>query len=686
MIRVKLGGQADHPHAPLLVTDTGMPLVEQSAYIEGIFGGLLAHPELFPTAHNYEEIRYSLSGADGADLLTEDTPVATSITEEELAQLQRGLEALKARQRGALKTQSSAISTFRLPSYRRHPSLYRRCVDPATGERRLAILWGVGVRDETGRVVDDGPVLAAGPGALIVLLPPIAAGDATPAFDSDPADGDLALAHAATDTMPAARGAASTCKCWTVATVFLLVVAVLAGLFYWWANRQYRLLASGQKAVADSLVSLGDRVDVLGKRLDENTKMLAAKIDAADKRLGEANRALVTRLDATDARLDETVAAVNAIGERLAANEKRTEDLAVIASKTAEAIEALQGQVKELDGQVKRLDGDIGRVENAARVQRDNVEHGDDGLAELRAHLDKQDKLVEALIQDTKEILRESGKASETSKAEKEVEGMPRARPPGSLGQKSPPGTTPGTGVKPPKHPIRRVDFPAGALPRGVVAPLWENELHDLSKWTLPPGQEPFQAKGFLVDNDENKESFEFKVTPPQLNPSAPQVSPREGQPVNPAGADKRDVHPEGTPQVFRRDYQPVNPADAGKLDMHPDRPPTVKKGVDVGDGIDVQVREYDKGNNLIGDKKKLRITPSNTFAFPLQMRWRRIRGDVRVADVHIGDKPPSPLSPVEKEGSNVYTVEIVDANGKVMSTTAAKPVIYKPGSAPKKE
>jgi len=77
-------------------------------------------------------------------------------------------------------------------------------------------------------------------------------------------------------------------------------------------------------------------------------------------------------------------------------------------------------------------------------------------------------------------------------------------------------------------------------------------------------------------------------------------------------------------------------------------------------------------------------MTPSNTFAFPLRMTWRKISGNVPVADVHIGDKPPPPLSPVEKEGSNVYTVEIVDANGKVMSSTAAKPVSYKPASAPK--
>ena len=134
-----------------------------------------------------------------------------------------------------------------------------------------------------------------------------------------------------------------------------------------------------------------------------------------------------------------------------------------------------------------------------------------------------------------------------------------------------------------------------------------------------------------------------------------------------------------------RTEYEPVNPSDRDKLDFHPDRPPTVKKGVDVGDGDDVRVREFDENDQII-NQGTVRVTPSNTFAFPLRMTWRKIRGDVQVAEGHVGDEPPPAIGAVEKESRNVYTVEVVDADNKVVARTAAKEVVYPPTPAPKKE
>ena len=689
MISVKLGGQADNAYAPLLVGDTGKPLVEQAVYIEDVFDGLLAHAELFPSPQNCEEIHFSLSGADGTDLLTADTPIAPSITEDDLARLQKGLAALKAGQTGALKTQRAAIATFRLPSYKRHPKFYRQCLDPTTGKHRLAILWGAGVRDETGRVIDDGPVLKASASALVALLPPIVESDAVPIIDSNEADEDLAAAAVPAALSPAPSAASWKCHCWTVATVFLFVLAILAGLFYWWANRQYGLLAAGQRGLDERLTALADQVDVLGKRLEGTATTLAASIEATNKKLDDTSRTLVARLDATDAkldetaaalgaridatdkRLDETVAVVNAIADRLTALEKQTVELTRVASDIAKAIGTLQDQLRKLDNDIgavaSRLSGLNGRVADVPRQ-----------IAGVQSDILKGKGATQAIEDDINRIFdafREKlGKPGTPGAIDTLGGAVPERVTPGMYekgkkelgdireGRKGKPLPDPSESGKELSGAIedRRVEFPPGALPAGVVPPKRESKVLDEGNWTVPAGVTSFKADGFYVDSKGEKEPFSYTY---------------HGR--------KGTVAPPG-PKPARVEYEPVNPSDRDKLDFHPDKPPTLKPNVDAGDGVDVRVRGFDEDNQIV-DQKTIRMTPSNTFAFPLRMTWRKVRGDVPVADVHIGDKPPPPLSPVEKEGSNVYTVEIVDANGKVMSSTAAKPVLYKPATAPKK-
>jgi len=659
MVTVKLSGRSGGVYAPLLVGDTGMPLVEQCNYVESVFSGLLAHPELYPSPQNYDEVRYSLKGEDGTDLLTEECPVATSISEDDVARLQKGLDALKAVQAGALTTQRAAIEALRLPNFQRHGKFYRQCVDPVTGQTRLAILWGVGVRDELGQVVDDGPVLGASHSALVALLPPISVGDAVPCVDFGRDEGEVTRTF---HTPPTEEAMPSTCKCWTVATVFLLVLALLAGLFYWWANRQYGALAAGQKTLADSLAVLGDQVDVSGKKLDKLAITITARLAATEKKLDETAAALAAGLAAADKKLEEVATVV---GE----TEKRVKDLERMATDSAKDIQELRAEQRTLNDRLAILDGRV------ASVHRE-VESGPGGLTTLRPEIIRRGAEVDGLVADIDRIFSKfpdlgtplapvirvrmeetfkepvagptyAGSREAASGAIREATKDPKKPPPPDVVTK---GIT-----KVLEDRRRRIEFPEHSFPGGVVPPKWEDELLDDKKWTVPPDVKTFEADGVFVDNQnpEKREPFRYHYR-------------GRGGVVGPPA-----------PKVSRTEYEPANPADRDKLNFHPDKPPTVKEGSPPGVGIPVQRREFGEDGGVVGQGRIL-VTPSASYALPFRTTWTKQSGDADVPDVYVGDTPPPLRTPGKVPTIVVFKRVQTDANGKLYTTSEVKQV-YEP-------
>lgn len=156
------------------------PLISEWEKFERDFGGLLAHPEAITLSNGQHAVRFSCTGVNGSDILSEHSEIARQITGEEWTALQQGLLGVKSRISDTLAgfTLQEASRVFSLPRQELEPGFFRYCND--SGARRLVVLWGVysnkigvplpvGVKDIPGNPKED-PVGILPP---VVPLPPV---------------------------------------------------------------------------------------------------------------------------------------------------------------------------------------------------------------------------------------------------------------------------------------------------------------------------------------------------------------------------------------------------------------------------------------------------------------------------------------------------------------------------------
>ena len=156
------------------------PLISEWEKFERDFGGLLAHPEVITLSNGQHAVRFSCTGVNGSDILSEHSEIARQITGEEWTALQQGLLGVKSRISDTLAgfTLQEASRVFSLPRQELEPGFFRYCND--SGARRLVVLWGVysnkigvplpvGAKDIPGNPKED-PVGILPP---VVPLPPV---------------------------------------------------------------------------------------------------------------------------------------------------------------------------------------------------------------------------------------------------------------------------------------------------------------------------------------------------------------------------------------------------------------------------------------------------------------------------------------------------------------------------------
>ena len=223
----------------------GSLLVRDAQYIVDEFAGLLATPTPYPSAEDCREVRFSLTREDGVDILGPDASVAPQVSEEDKERLSAAYARLRARAKSkkAQRTERMAIRAFRLPDPALERELYRECVDPETGEKRMVVLWGIAKTDVRGRLMAAGPpipwVASSGPraGGHVASAPnAVIGGSSEEDEQAEPAQ-----------AMPAAYGAAmagapgvmpSRCKCWAVGILSLLALGAAVAGGYWWVQQQ----------------------------------------------------------------------------------------------------------------------------------------------------------------------------------------------------------------------------------------------------------------------------------------------------------------------------------------------------------------------------------------------------------------------------------------------------------------
>ena len=695
MIAVRVAREPGNRYVPLLVAGTSRMLVEEWMYIEPAFEGLLASPTPFPDAESCEEIRYSFLRDDGVDLLTEDTPVAGSISGEDRRRLEEGMQKLKASRRKAQVTERGAIASFRLPDSHAQSDCYRKCVDPSTGAEHLVVLWGLAVCDDAGNVLAAGPGVDTPMAAMAAVLPPVAGGAATGGAGG--ARGVPAAAPGAYAAPYPYSAAPSRCKAGLVGLLLLLLIAGLAGLGYWWSDQERQKLAAEDTKLRDDLDEAlkelkkhGGLADGLKKEVEAETRQALVDIrDGAKKMADDAVREARPKVaKAVKTAADEAV-------PELVEREAR-EKVGKLVKEQVDARIADEGR-KRLEEIQKAGDVQVARVQKAGGDRKLDTVTLKDDVQVVRNRLAGLERDTEAglargredlllLLADNRDMWKcinelYSFHPDQAAKAKVEAgkEGKTLAATRKRMGEAVTLGDYTGfeakikQGEEIPALPEREVRWPEG-LPEGVQAPKQAKDLRDLDKWTIPEGTGDFRARAVLVGKDGAQEEVTVWV--------------RRG---------KKEIVVKEAPKVTWH-YEVVNDEDHDAVEIR-----RVRKGdqwveeVAFKEGakkehVDLRRTGVDEHGTLI-ESDLVRVDRPKEggpgapkpamWVRPLTKTWTKVSGDAEVPSPHVGWDPPPLLKPVANRVHNTYDVKVVDKTGKLVSHETKSMHRYLP---PKKE
>ena len=354
----------------------GRLLIQDAERIVAGFDGVLAVPTPHPSPEKCSEVRYALTAEDGTDLLDAAAPVATDISDQDKERLSACYARLKA---GARQNrEGAAVLAFRLPDPSVEPELYRECIDPESGTKRLVVLWGIAKTDAKGRFLATGPPV---PWAMPFGAAPSAAAGPASAGRLQPGQ-----------AMPAAYGAAwyggaaaptTRCRWWALAIILLLALGAAAGGAYWWAEH-HRRQDEGDKPFA----TLDDQItDVRGEiqKFGEEVGSLRQQADARAR-----DRKALDTMAGDPAQLDSLAGDIEALKKQVEAIRKGTQ------TQSQGLRDGLQSAIGKLD---TTLDGKLALIRKGFQA---TVE--DDALARietLRAAIaDRLALLSRALLAD----------------------------------------------------------------------------------------------------------------------------------------------------------------------------------------------------------------------------------------------------------------------------------------------